>query len=503
MVKFSAILTSFLFSITAFSKNLAIEISYAEFMNPQNESYLELYFALNSNSIDYVEEKEGVFKGGVEIIVQILKHTQFITGDKFRILSPAVADTTNIAQRFIHQQRFLLENGSYRLRIDIQDINEPEEIYHLDQQIKITLSSKKLAASDLIFLDSYKLSASKNTYSKSGYDLMPMVSSGTPFFTEAFENLSFYIEIYNLDKAIGKDTPYLLRYYIYDADKNLILNKYVSHSKKEANVIQPILTSFNIKDISTGNYLLKVEVSDKERNMLLTKERFFYRKNNLGRLPITENLEEVDVTGTFADHLGSFKSVYQYIQYLSPISTDAEIAYQKSLIEAQDLKNMKRYFYLFWLKKNETNPETEWNEYYREVKIVNHLYSSSIRKGYLTDRGRVFLTYGRPDQKEVRKFEPGLHPYEIWQFNQITSPYVIKQVNKIFVFAELHPSTNEYELINSNAIGELNNRRWRYILADGIHGNGRDIDQNDISLGDETGSRLNDNFIFNSVNSNR
>ncbi len=505
MVKLYTFLIALLLPFFAFSKKMAMEISYAEFMNPQRESYLELYFALDGYSVDYVKDSEGNFKGGVEITVQIFKGSEFVTGDKFRILSPETKDTLSLfTQRFLHQQRFLLDNGSYTMKLDIKDINEPEEVYKLEQPVEVALARQTaLTSSDLIFLDSFKPSVSKNAFSKSGYDLVPMVSSGALFLTEDIKKLSFYIEFYNFDRTIGTDSAYLLRYYIYDVNRNVVLNKYASYSKKEAKQVQPLLYSFNIENLPSGNYQLKIEAKDKKGNTLISRESFFYRKNSSEEPLITGNLEDTDITGTFVDRLGGFDSVYQYINYLHPISSDAEINYQNSLIESRDIDNMKRYFYTFWSNKNDANPEGEWNEYHKKVKIANQYFSSKIRKGYMTDRGRIFLVYGKPDIKEDRKFEPGLHPYEIWQFNRINSPYAMNQTNKIFVFAEFQPSTNEYELIHSTAIGELNNRRWRIDLSQGANGIVPDLDESGASDLDPFGSRLNNNLIFNSANPDR
>src|SRR5690606_30801644 len=141
----------------------------------------------------------------------------------------------------------------------------------------------------------------------------------------------------------------------------------------------------------------------------------------------------------------------------------------------------KRYFYSFWNSKNAQNPQQEWKDYLLEVKEVNRLFSNRLRKGYNTSRGRVQLQYGKPTMIEDRKMEPSLPPYQIWQYNTLRSDLTVPQSNKIFVFAEFNRSSNEYELIHSDAIGELYNRRWRYDLSQGYYGQGGSIDQNTLN----------------------
>ena len=351
-------------------------------------------------------------------------------------------------------------------------------------------------------LDSYTPASEGSIFAKSGYDLVPMVNSGSYYFTEAVEKVSFYLEIYNTHLHLGNNEGYLLKYYIKQADKSGPIPGMASISKKKANAVQPILTGFNISTLPSGNYTIVVEAVDKNENVFLTKSLNFYRKNNIAPLSM-EDIESVDYQGSFVDLLGGIDSIYKYTQYLYPISSEAERKYQKDILSQQDIVKLKRYFFVFWTQRNSLDPRTAWKAYYEDVKTVNQLYTSRLRKGYMTDRGRVFLTYGKPDAIDRRQFEPNLPPYEMWQYNVIASPYVINQTNKFFVFAEFSRSTNEYQLLHSTAIGELNNRRWKYQLARGVMGTGGDIDQNDLNSGDDFGSRVNDNLIIQGSQNNR
>ena len=101
------------------------------------------------------------------------------------------------------------------------------------------------------------------------------------------------------------------------------------------------------------------------------------------------------------------------------------------------------------------SPQIEWENYYAQVKRVNNSFSAIRIKGYETDRGRVFLKYGAPDRIVQNHNEPGAYPYEIWHYYTLE-----KQRNKKFVFMTRDIATNDFQLIHSDAIGELNNSRW-------------------------------------------
>ncbi len=142
-----------------------------------------------------------------------------------------------------------------------------------------------------------------------------------------------------------------------------------------------------------------------------------------------------------------------------------------------------------------------FGRYVDEVERVDQIYGARVMPGYRTDRGRIYLQYGPPDLVEDRKYEPSMYPYEIWQYNRLSSAASTDQVNRIFVFANTESAGDLYRIIHSNAEGEFFNNRWMLVL------NRRVLPQMDI---DETGSdfiqhggRVNSNMIINDASMDR
>ncbi|HLH00378.1 MAG TPA: GWxTD domain-containing protein [Bryobacteraceae bacterium] len=88
----------------------------------------------------------------------------------------------------------------------------------------------------------------------------------------------------------------------------------------------------------------------------------------------------------------------------------------------------------FWLRRDPT-PDTEENEYkeehYRRIAYANEHYASGI-PGWKTDRGRIYIVYGPPDEIEShpsggtyeRPYEEGggttsTYPFEQWRYRYI------------------------------------------------------------------------------------
>ena len=140
---------------------------------------------------------------------------------------------------------------------------------------------------------------------------------------------------------------------------------------------------------------------------------------------------------------------------------------------ANDEELMKQYLYNFWLTRNNTNPEKEWKEYKERVDITQDLYSTSIKRGYETDRGRVYLKYGKPNTISEMKNEPSSYPYEIWHYYGTENRSNVK-----FIFYNPDIISNDYPLLHSTMQGEIYNTQWRVDLHKRTNPI-RDIDQTD------------------------
>jgi GWxTD domain-containing protein len=122
-----------------------------------------------------------------------------------------------------------------------------------------------------------------------------------------------------------------------------------------------------------------------------------------------------------------------------------------------DENTLRQYFLNFWLNRDYITPEAAWNHYQQQVEKVNAIYSTPNRRGYETDRGRVFLKYGPPNIVSESYNEPAAYPYEIWQYYTLGDG----QRNKKFVFYTPDIVTNDFQLLHSDAIGEPANFRWQ------------------------------------------
>jgi GWxTD domain-containing protein len=137
------------------------------------------------------------------------------------------------------------------------------------------------------------------------------------------------------------------------------------------------------------------------------------------------------------------------IQY---IASKSEIIQYKKL---NTLQNKREFLFLFWAKRD-TDPKQSRNkfkeEYIERAEYANQNFTYGKRAGYLTDRGRVYLLYGEPDEKEHHFSEGSTKSYEIWTYHQIEGGVV-------FDFGD-RTGFGNYELLNSTMKGEITQSDW-------------------------------------------
>ena len=130
------------------------------------------------------------------------------------------------------------------------------------------------------------------------------------------------------------------------------------------------------------------------------------------------------------------------------IITDAERAAFKRL---ESNEERDHFVEQFWLRRDPT-PDTVKNEFkeehYRRLAYANENFASSI-PGWKTDRGRIYITYGPPDEKGSQASQLGLHTaaFEQWRYRHIDfvgNNIVIEFVNT--------PGTGEYRMTTDPAV---------------------------------------------------
>lgn len=468
------LLIAFVGHTDAKAKRLKPFLSTTTYCVPGVTPYVENAIAFECRSAVYKQFEPGKFKATVEITTVFRKgeETYF---SKVALDSPVVTDTANLSGAFIDQQRFSLPNGEYQMEISVKDLNSGDAIDPQTITVNVDYPEGIPAISDILLFDTQTKAEKPSACTKSGYDFLPRVY---PFYGASEDKLKFYVELYNSDKLYD-DGKFLVNYYIESCESSVVMKKYYYRKNFDVSKVNILLNSIDIKDLPSGNYYLVVEMRDRSNTLICSNSWFFQRSNPSVGYDISD-LAGINVANTFVSEIDNLDTLRQYIRYLDPICSENERNYSLDLVKTDDMKTMQQFLYNFWATRSPMNPRQGFQDYLSAVRRVNMSFKTTSTPGYRTDRGYVFLKYGQPDQIVESPNEPGAYPYEIWHY------YVVaNQRNKRFVFMSHDDSTNDYQLIHSDMVGEVNNYRWQLEIYSRVYGVDYDhgLDQTEYEKG--------------------
>lgn len=452
------------------AKTMQAHLSYASFYSMEEGPYIETYLSINPERVNYIKMPDGKFQATVKVTMMFKQGENVAAFDKYVLNSPKLDDTSKINVQFIDQKRFLLDNGDYNFVLVISDKHSSNEPYTVSEPVTIDYSTDKTGFSDIQLVDNYKKSNKENILTKSGYDLVPYPSN---YFPGNKENFTFYAELYNTGKVLGKGEPFLLKYFLENAKSKKTLESFVRIRRMEANPVHIVFHNFDISELPSGNYNITLQVYNKKNQLVASKSTFFQRSNPDIKMS-KEDLADISISSTFVDKYQDEKQLEEYIRSLEPIATQLEKTFIHSNLTTKNPEVLKKFFYSFWMERNKMQPEKQWKQYKMRADLADERFGTHVKEGYETDRGRIFLKYGKPNSISRSYNEPQAYPYEIWHYYSVG-----KQRNGKFVFYTHDIVTNDFELVHSNVQGEIQNRKWQIVVLVRGHG-GNNVDQENV-----------------------
>lgn len=423
---------------------------YKQFLIPGQGYFLETLLSFDGRTLDWAEVDSLHTQGSVQATIIVSQGEDIIDFRKTKINSPI--QLKGQSSDFIDVQRFLLPRGAYQLEIELIDLNDPaQEKVTLNQQIEITLQETLPCISSVTFVQAYAKAKESSELTKSGYDLLPLVSD---FFPPEAAKLVFYAEAYNTADFFGSDEKYLLTYALWGEDGPLEETR--KYLRKDAGEVTPLLEAIDISEVPQGNYQLVIEVRTKENEEVTSEAIGFYRAGQ-PKSPFDDLQDDYAITPGMA--FNNPDSMREYVSCLYPIARNVERNTIRNLEKGADMATLRSYFESFWMDRAEENPLNEWMYYVREVWKVDAMFATPVRKGYDTDRGRIWLQYGEPNTRITRYNETEVFPYEIWHY------YKIGRFNdKRFLFYSRTVVNIDFELLHSDMPGEVQNENWPHIM---------------------------------------
>jgi len=372
------------------------------------------------------------------------------------------------AQNILELQRYDLVPGKYKMRVQLTELIDTNSSYTFTDTFTIKPRDEKPAFANLQLLDTSFTSATQSIFTKNGNVQLPLCAN---FADVNRKSLFYYTELYFPEAVKLKGTEYTVTVSVTKKPFESTLYKLQKIDTISNTGIIPISGKFRMDVLPTGNYYLNVSLKA-DGNTQCSSTLFFQRVNPKpvklntdtstsagGKETEFQDMQVVDLSATFVSKY-TLPQTKAIMKMLLPISTPIEKQNIQAFIDRPDYTYMRYFIYNFWKARNPANPKEAWDEYVQKVKEVNRQFAGTGTPGYESERGIIYLKYGKPDEMVEVQNEQGVYPYEIWTYNVLPQ----QSSGGMIMFYRPGFMMGDYRVLHSNIKGEIRNTNWRSIL---------------------------------------
>ncbi|MFZ5516661.1 MAG: GWxTD domain-containing protein [Candidatus Zhuqueibacterota bacterium] len=325
---------------------------------------------------------------------------------------------------------FLLQPGRYTAEIIVQDMESLAAGSDERTIVAPSFEGATLRISGIEFARSIERSEGKNQFTKNAVEVVPNPSRvfgiESPF-------VYFYTEIYHLQADSLQAGNITKEYMIRDFNGNVLIS-----SRKEA----APGTSFalwadkiNVLDLVSGKYQLNLKVTDNRSGAGAETTGEFWIHNPFKTISLAQYREE---------------DIEEFRAQIMHITDQGELELFDQLNTPARIEFINNY----WRGKD-PNFRTE---HLKRFYLASERFNSPSLPGWKSDRGRVFIMYGPPDEIEREPAGMEKRAYEVWTYETLD-----QQGQVHFVFCDFGTFGN-YQLIHSNIKSsqrsEIYNENW-------------------------------------------
>lgn len=429
------------------TEQFILNVDYARFKNNDSTGYVELYYLFYPGLVTVAPTQEGGYGG--KIFLRI-KATQNGTGavyvNEMRSLPVSIGDSAQLssANTVVSLSGYVLPFGSYDFAIMAMDSIDQGRQDSLGFQLTMGDATGQTTISDLELCSRIQEATVPGSFVKNTLEVVP---NATLMFGVSSHPVVFhYAELYNL----RADQSYTLRSSVLDASGAEVKSTSRKRQFTVSNAVD--VGTMNVTSLPSGRYIYQLSVmEDTVREAARTRKVFYIYNPHIKTATVSgASLKASEMAGLDFDELGA---EFESATYLA--DGDETDAFEKlTTVDAR-----REFLSQFWtsVEKGKGGREPVLRaDYLRRVQLSMQRYRLHGRPGWKTDRGRVFLLYGEPDEIERVPSDEQVKPHEIWYYYRIENGVQ-------FVFVD-RTGFGDYLLVHSTKRGELQDDTWARML---------------------------------------
>lgn len=341
---------------------------------------VEVYFDVCNEGLQFIKAGDGY--GAMADLSAVLwdsKEHQ-VAGDthRIRLYASAYAATTSVDSCHTRAFAFRARPGDFDLRLGLYD-RDSRVRSTVETTLRIPVLTDYPSLSDVELL---KRGLGAHTGERDGF--APNISR---IYTAERDSIPFYYEVYH---GSANDTLTIVHEILGTDRVSLLESSRVSVGGGPAGRLEMLPAD----SLPNGRYTLRVGIRTLKDRVASREVDFEIRHQ------------------TF--HLD--KDFDQAVALLTYLASGGEI----DAFEKADEEGRKRLWEDFWRERDPT-PGTPRNEFFEEhlrrFRYANEHFRAALTEGWKTDRGRIYMLFGEPDEIESYPYEMGRKPTEIWRYS--------------------------------------------------------------------------------------
>jgi GWxTD domain-containing protein len=448
---------------------LDASISYSTY-KANEQAFIELNLFVIGQSIAFkpVDKDSVNYQAGVEVLILFRQGEAIVKGDRYNLRS-------RVTDKFLDLmdiKRYVLPEGTYNLSVTFKDLGREKNAQTYKKDISIGFEKEKLGQAEIQLLSVFKQDSMNSVFAKSGFYMEALPFNYCDLRTT---HLKFYDEFYGADKLVKDDIVF--GYFIerLQGEKALQPTILTAYKKQKPQAVNALLYQFDITELPSGSYRLTVEARNRAKELLSRRSVDFERSNPLLRLRRDSTSDKLVSKYTFIQALSNDDLAYSLRAIAMKVSGGDDSKVIQEILKTKNIEAQRRELLNYWINANPNQPEQAYNDYMKVARAIDKEYANGFRTGFETDRGRMYMKYGQPNDILSVEDDPTAPPYEIWLYQKVEQT---KQTNVKLLFYNPTLVSNGHILLHTNLRGETNNPQWKTTLyknaQEDFKGNGFD-----------------------------
>jgi len=303
-------------------------------------------------------------------------------------------DKTSIYQEefFIDKMKATVTPGLYKFRIEIQDRVKGESITW--EKYIHTLDFSYMNLSDVEISSFHQPDSTARFQDFKRDNVLFLVNPNHLFNPAKNEGFTYYFEVFQNVSTEEKPLEGKWILTIQNKDQNSVYNEGKEFSSTYS--ISPFWKWIPISQWDAGTYTLSLDLYSKDtadKPIASREELIFIQESE-------ESISEAEID-----------KEYRYAKYFLT-------NYEENVFNNLDDEGRVEFLKRFW-EQNDPNPKNEQNEYKEEIiRRVNYTNRnfSHYGDGWKSDRGRIYIRWGKPEEVIDKSYEFDAKPYIIWKY---------------------------------------------------------------------------------------